>query len=421
MDAGESEDAFRFAQVAPRVEVGRVEFQVAEGPYGPVARGGGVLDSDGLTGVDGMGNPSDVAVRQVLRVSGDDLRSRAVSAMRWVSACGRAVAELPPRSAVMSSGVRSASRARRILPALKRHTDAVPLVSRSAIESSSAESRADGVPVTAAVRSAPIRAVVVAGGSSRRATPRWEVRDRRRGPAAEVTRAVREMERARDDKKLRKPGQSWTLQAWLEHWVENIAKRYVSENTYDGYEVDVRVHLVPAWVPTSSTSWSPSTLSASTGRCRSPGAPPAPPTTLTGRSESPWVRPSDAVTSPPTWPRSPRLRVSKKRTSSRSRSRRFRASSSRPPNSATARGGSSPWPSGSAKGKRSVSTGKTSTWTLGTSPSARTASAPSTPTAAQTPRAVGRPATAPGNSRPAANTSPPSPEPDAERSASPTR
>jgi integrase len=27
--------------------------------------------------------------------------------------------------------------------------------------------------------------------------------------------------------------------------VENIAKRYVSENTYDGYEVDVRVHLVP--------------------------------------------------------------------------------------------------------------------------------------------------------------------------------
>ena len=27
--------------------------------------------------------------------------------------------------------------------------------------------------------------------------------------------------------------------------MENIAKRYVSENTYDGYEVDVRVHLVP--------------------------------------------------------------------------------------------------------------------------------------------------------------------------------
>lgn len=62
---------------------------------------------------------------------------------------------------------------------------------------------------------------------------------------AAVTRAVRDMERARDEKKLRKPGQSWTVQAWLQHWVENIAKPYVSENTYDGYEVDVRVHLVP--------------------------------------------------------------------------------------------------------------------------------------------------------------------------------
>ena len=90
-------------------------------------------------------------------------------------------------------------------------------------------------------------------GLPRRATRTVGVRDdgkpdRRhieRKTKAEVTKAVREMERARDDKKLRKPGQSWTLQAWLEHWVENIAKPYVSENTYDGYEVDVRVHLVP--------------------------------------------------------------------------------------------------------------------------------------------------------------------------------
>ena len=44
------------------------------------------------------------------------------------------------------------------------------------------------------------------------------------------------MERARDEKKLRKPGQSWTVQARLEP--------YVSENPYDGYEIDVRVHLV---------------------------------------------------------------------------------------------------------------------------------------------------------------------------------
>ncbi|MFF3564029.1 tyrosine-type recombinase/integrase [Streptomyces sp. NPDC002574] len=62
---------------------------------------------------------------------------------------------------------------------------------------------------------------------------------------AEVTKAVRELERLRDERKLRKPGKAWTVKTWLEHWVENIAKPYVSENTYDGYEVDVRVHLVP--------------------------------------------------------------------------------------------------------------------------------------------------------------------------------
>ncbi|GAA3881366.1 tyrosine-type recombinase/integrase [Streptomyces sedi] len=62
---------------------------------------------------------------------------------------------------------------------------------------------------------------------------------------AEVTRAVRELEKQRDAGKLRKAGKRWTLGAWLEHWVTEIAKPYVSENTYDGYEVDVRVHLVP--------------------------------------------------------------------------------------------------------------------------------------------------------------------------------
>ncbi|MEU0068943.1 site-specific integrase [Streptomyces sp. NPDC006332] len=40
-------------------------------------------------------------------------------------------------------------------------------------------------------------------------------------------------------------GYSSTVESWLEYWAENIAKPYVSENTYDGYEVDVRVHFVP--------------------------------------------------------------------------------------------------------------------------------------------------------------------------------
>ncbi|MFE3636028.1 tyrosine-type recombinase/integrase [Streptomyces sp. NPDC059168] len=62
---------------------------------------------------------------------------------------------------------------------------------------------------------------------------------------AEVVKAVREIERKRDSGRLSKPGEKWTLGSWLEHWVHEIAKKYVAENTYAGYEVDVRVHLVP--------------------------------------------------------------------------------------------------------------------------------------------------------------------------------
>ncbi|MFG2263413.1 tyrosine-type recombinase/integrase [Streptomyces sp. NPDC048720] len=62
---------------------------------------------------------------------------------------------------------------------------------------------------------------------------------------AEVVKAVREIERKRDSRRLSKPGEKWTLGSWLEHWVHQIAKKYVAENTYAGYEVDVRVHLVP--------------------------------------------------------------------------------------------------------------------------------------------------------------------------------
>ncbi|MFE7949945.1 tyrosine-type recombinase/integrase [Streptomyces sp. NPDC057426] len=61
----------------------------------------------------------------------------------------------------------------------------------------------------------------------------------------EVTKAVRELERQRDKGAVRKVGQSWTLETWLTHWVENIAAPHVSENTIDGYRVAVNHHLIP--------------------------------------------------------------------------------------------------------------------------------------------------------------------------------
>ncbi|MGY4990815.1 tyrosine-type recombinase/integrase [Streptomyces nigrescens] len=62
---------------------------------------------------------------------------------------------------------------------------------------------------------------------------------------AEVIKKVRELEKQRDAGKVRKPGRPWTVKAWLLHWVEEIAKPSVRESTYAGYEVAVRVHLVP--------------------------------------------------------------------------------------------------------------------------------------------------------------------------------
>lgn len=56
---------------------------------------------------------------------------------------------------------------------------------------------------------------------------------------------VKKLEKQRDAGSASQPGKPWTVEKWLQHWVENIAKPTVSENTYDGYEVAVRVHLVP--------------------------------------------------------------------------------------------------------------------------------------------------------------------------------
>ncbi|MFD6285227.1 tyrosine-type recombinase/integrase [Streptomyces sp. NPDC060205] len=63
---------------------------------------------------------------------------------------------------------------------------------------------------------------------------------------AEVTSAVRELEKQRDSGAMRKAGRAWTVEAWLTHWVDTIAPLAVNENTMVGYGVAVRKHLIPA-------------------------------------------------------------------------------------------------------------------------------------------------------------------------------
>jgi len=61
----------------------------------------------------------------------------------------------------------------------------------------------------------------------------------------DVIRAVRELEKLRDQGKLRTAGRTWTVKQWLTHWVENIAAPTVRTNTADGYRFAVYKHLIP--------------------------------------------------------------------------------------------------------------------------------------------------------------------------------
>jgi integrase len=62
----------------------------------------------------------------------------------------------------------------------------------------------------------------------------------------DVIRAVRGLERERDDGKVRKAGQTWTVTQWLQHRLENVvAPPVITENAFIAYEVAARVHLIP--------------------------------------------------------------------------------------------------------------------------------------------------------------------------------
>lgn len=62
----------------------------------------------------------------------------------------------------------------------------------------------------------------------------------------EVRKKARDIEKARDDGHLQKPGQGWTVEQWLAHWVENIAAPTVRPSTLAGYRFAVYKHLTPA-------------------------------------------------------------------------------------------------------------------------------------------------------------------------------
>lgn len=61
-----------------------------------------------------------------------------------------------------------------------------------------------------------------------------------------VVQKVRDLEKLRDEGRLPKVGQVWTVQDWLEHWLETIARPSLRETSYTAYRIAVQKHLVPA-------------------------------------------------------------------------------------------------------------------------------------------------------------------------------
>lgn len=62
---------------------------------------------------------------------------------------------------------------------------------------------------------------------------------------AEVIVAVRKLERDRETGSVCKAGRAMTVEAWLTHWVENIARPSVKYKSYRAYRTAVDQHLTP--------------------------------------------------------------------------------------------------------------------------------------------------------------------------------
>ncbi|MEU7907934.1 site-specific integrase [Actinoplanes sp. NPDC049118] len=92
---------------------------------------------------------------------------------------------------------------------------------------------------------------------------------------AEVIRRVRALEKERDSGTVRKPGQRWTVEKWLTHWVENIAAPAVRDNTIAGYRVAVNKHLIPGVGGHRLDRLEPEHLEKLYGRMQANGSAPA--------------------------------------------------------------------------------------------------------------------------------------------------
>lgn len=60
-----------------------------------------------------------------------------------------------------------------------------------------------------------------------------------------VVAKVRALERLRDEARVPRTGRAWTLEKWLLHWLEEIARPNIRDSSYQAYRTAVTKHLLP--------------------------------------------------------------------------------------------------------------------------------------------------------------------------------
>lgn len=60
-----------------------------------------------------------------------------------------------------------------------------------------------------------------------------------------VVAKVRALEKLRDEARVPKAGRAWTLEKWLLHWLEEIARPNIRDSSYQAYRTAITKHLLP--------------------------------------------------------------------------------------------------------------------------------------------------------------------------------
>lgn len=90
-----------------------------------------------------------------------------------------------------------------------------------------------------------------------------------------VVAKVRALERLRDRARVPRAGRAWTVEKWLLHWLEEIARPNIRDSSYQAYRAAINKHLLPTL---SSIRWyqlAPESIEAVYRRMIDAGAKPA--------------------------------------------------------------------------------------------------------------------------------------------------